>query len=346
MSDLERRYLRLVRICYPAGYRDERGTEIADTYLALSAPGRRWPSAADVIDVAGGGLRQRLRAVGATGIGPGLRLAATPALCTATALAGGWAVLELNPWTTAWFGFELRDTSVSLGAGVWAAWLLAAVVHVVASGRWTRLAIGLALILTVAVVPLAAVIDQFRPPVFVLLAQTCLGLVALGVPGRLPVWLRVLPLTGAAAALPVAAGFAYTTFAYHRGDDSHGYYGWPAGQVLPGAGTALLLVMVLVGVGLAARNDFRGAWALLVLLGPVGMLWLHPLAEELAVGLYGGGPNADRTTLAGSAIVVSAAAAAIVVSAALTARRRIASRDAHPHATARTGDSTKRQPPG
>ncbi|WP_433350661.1 hypothetical protein [Micromonospora sp. CA-111912] len=318
MSDLERRYLRLVRIFYPAGYRNARGTEIVGTYLALSSPDRRWPSVADVTDVAGGGLRPRLRAIGATGIGPGVRLAATLALLTATTLAGGWAMLELNPWTTAWFGFEQHGTSVSLGLGVWAAWLLAAVVHVVTPGRWTRLAIGLALVLTVAVVPLAAVVDRSRPPLFVLLAQVCLGFVALGVPGQPPVWLRLLPVAGAAAALPVAA-----TFARKGGDVLLGYYGWPAGQVLPGAGMALFLVTLLVGVGLAARNDLRGAWALLVLLCPIGMLWLHPVAEELAVSLYGGGPNADWTTLA-TAAIITAVAAAIVMSAALMVQRRVA----------------------
>lgn len=340
MSDLERRYLLLVRIFYPAGYRDERGTEIVGTYLALSSPGRRWPSAADAADLAGGGLRQRLRAVGATGIGPGLRLAAILALPTATALAGGWTMLELNPWTTAWFGFEQHGTSVSLGVGVWVAWLLAAAVHVVAPGRWTRLAIGLALVLTVAVVPLAAVVYPYRPPLFVLLAQACLGLVALGVPRRLPLRLRLLPLAGAAAALPVAA-----TLAHNSGGGFYVYYGWPAGQVLPGAGMALLLVTLLVGVGMAARNDLRGAWALLVLLGPIGMLWLHPLAEELAVALYGGGPNADWTTLAMAAIIV-AVAAAIVVSAALMVQRWVA----FTHATVErcaacgslTSDSAKR----
>ena len=319
MSDLESRYLRLVRLFYPAGYRDERGTEIVGTYLALSSPDRQWPSVADVADLAGGGLRQRLRAVGATGIGPGLRLAAILALSATTALAGGWIMLELNPWTTAWFGFPQHGVFRSVGAGVWAAWLLAAVVHAVAPGRWTRLAIGLALILTVAVAPLAAVVDWSRPPLFVLLAQACLGLVALGVPGRLPLWLRLLPLAGAAAALPIAA-----TLAYDGGDGFSGYYGWPAGQVLPSAGLTLLLVTLLVGVGPAARNDLRGAWALLVLLGPIGMLWLHPLAEEIGVRLYGAGPNADRTTLAAAAIVVSAAAAVIVVTAALLARRRVA----------------------
>jgi hypothetical protein len=105
-------------------------------------------------------------------------------------------------------------------------------------------------------------------------------------------------------------------------------------------------VTLLVGVGLAARNDFRGAWALLVLLGPSGMLWLHPMAEELAVGLYGGGPNADRTTLAAAAIAVSAVAVMIVVSAALMTRRRAASTHATAERCVACGslitDSTKR----
>jgi hypothetical protein len=338
MSDLERRYLRLVRIFYPAGYRNQRGTEIVGTYLALSSSDQRWPSAADAADLAGGGLRQRLRAVGATGIGPGLRLAAILALSTATALAGGWTMVELNPWTTAWFGFEQHGMSVSLGVGVWVAWLLAAVVHVVAPGRRTRLAIGLALVLTVAVVPLAAVVDRSRPPLFVLLAQACLGLVALGIPGRLSLRLRLLPLAGAAAALPVAATLA------HDGGDVIFMYGWPAGHVLPDAGWVLLLVtLLLAGVELVARNDLRGAWALLVLLGPIGMLWLHPLAEELAVGLYGGGPNADRTTLAMAAIIV-AVAAAIVVSVVLMVRRRAAFTHATVERCAACGSLTGNSP--
>ncbi|MEU4422449.1 hypothetical protein AB0F81_17615, partial [Actinoplanes sp. NPDC024001] len=262
-----------------------------------------------------GGLRQRLRAAGATGLGAGLRLAAILALATATALAGGWTMLELSLSTTAWPGFEQRGTAVSLGIGVWAAWLLAAVAHVVAPGRWTRRAIGFALVLTVAVVPLAAVVGHHRPPLFVLLAQACLGLVALGVPGRLSLWLRLLPLAGAAAVLPVAATLSHDDFTY---------YGWPAGRVLPGAGLVLLLAALLAAVGLAARNDLRGAWALLVLLGPIGMLWLHPLAEELAVALYGGGPNADWTTLATAAVMV-AIVAVIAVSAALTFHQRGAS---------------------
>lgn len=316
MSDLERRYLRLVRLCYPAGYRNERGTEIVGTCLALAAPDRRWPSAADVIDLAGGGLRQRVRSAGATGLGPGARLAGTLALSTTTALAGCWAVRETNPSTMAWLGFPQRDPVASLGVGVWAAWLIAAVVHVMAPGRWTRLAIGFALVLTVAVIPLAAVTGLLRPPVFVLLPQACLGLVALGTPRGLPAWPRLLPLAGAAVAAPVAAAFLYG-----GGNVVHGYYGWPAGQVLPFAGVGLLLITLLIGAGLAARADLRGAWALLILLGPIGMLTLHPLASEITVSLYGGGPIPTRTTLAAAAIVVAVVASALVALALLTRHR-------------------------
>ncbi|GAA1654654.1 hypothetical protein [Actinoplanes couchii] len=321
MSDLERRYQRLVRAFYPPGYRDERGTEIVGTYLALSAPGRQWPSIADAADLAGGGLRQRLRAVGAGGIGPGLQLAAILALTAATTLAGGFLLLELNPWAAAWFGpSPVATPSVSHGVWVWAAWLLAAGVHVAAPGRWTRRVIGLTLVLTVAL-PLADVLYPYRPPLFVLVAQACLGLVALGVPAGLSLRVRLLPLAGAVAALPVAVALA-------RGgntmtpDAYHGYYGWPAGQVLPAAGVLLLLAALVVTMVLAARDDLRGVWALLVLLGPIGMMWLHPLAEELAVVMYGGGPNVDIRTLVTAASIVTATAVTVTM-LALTIQRRV-----------------------
>lgn len=304
MSDLERRYRRWVRAFYPA----DRSDEIVGTYLAISPPDRRRPSIADLADVVAGGLGNRLRA---TGIGPGLQLAAPLALFTATMLAGAWIVFEVNPWRGAWLGFERFGMSVTLGTWVWAAWLLAAVMHVLSPGRWTRRAIGLALVLTVAVVPAAAVLNgsAFRPPLFVLLAQVCLGLVSLAVPGRLPLWMRALPLYAAAAALPFAA------IAAHDGADGFRGYGWPAADVLPAAGVALLLAALFV----AARHGVRGVWALLVLLGPIGMMWLHPLAENLAVTMYGGGPNADWTTLALVALIVTGAMV-LLLSAAVTTR--------------------------
>jgi hypothetical protein len=317
MTGLERRYLRLVRLFYPAGYRHERGTEIVDTYLALAAPERRWPSAADVVDVAGGGLREWLRATGATGAAAGIRLAGALALLTTTALAAGWTPLEV----VSLVGVFGRGPFFSLGVVVWAAWLLAAVVHVAAPGRWTRLAIGVALALTVAVVPLAAVTGLSRPPLYVLLPQAALGLAALGVAGRLPVWLRLLPLAGAAAVLPAMANFL------DGGGPLH-YYAPAYARILPAVGVTLLLVTLLLGVGLALRNDFRGAWATLVLLGPIGMLSLYPLAGALAVRPDGGGPNATSSTLFAAAIIMTAIVVAVVApTLALlvrTARKRVA----------------------
>ncbi|HET9517061.1 MAG TPA: hypothetical protein VFO77_04985 [Actinoplanes sp.] len=319
MNPLERRYLRLVRLCYPAGYRDERGTEIVGTYLALSSPQRRWPSPADVADLAAAGLRQHLRAGRATDIGAGLQLAAVLALATATALAAGWTMLELNPWRMAWLGFEQHGAAVSPGIAVWAAWLLPAAVQAMAPGRWTRLTIGLALTITVAVVPVAAALHQQRPPVFVLLAQVCLGLVALGLPGRPPRWQRLLPFTPAAVALLGAV-----VVARYGGD---GYYGWPAGHVLPGAGAALLVLTLLVAVRLVARNDLRGGWALLALLGPIGVLCAHPLAAQLAVAWYGYGPNADTAMLTAAVTIVMVTVATAVL-VALVVRRRLGTRAA------------------
>jgi hypothetical protein len=329
MSELERRYTRLVRWCYPAGYRRRRGTEIVDTYLALAAPDRRRPSVADVIDLALGGLRERQRAIGATGIGPGIGLAGTLALLATTALAAGWTPLEAGPLVAA-FG---PDPFFSLGVAVWAAWLLAAVVHAAAPGRWTRLAIGAALAVTVAVVPLAAVTGLFRPPLFVLVPQAALGLVALGAPGRPPVWLRLLPLAVAAAALPAAANFRYSSGPFYESGPLYYYYDPVSGQALSIAGVTLLLVMLLLGGGLALRNDVRGAWATLVLLGPIGTLWLHPLAGELAVRRYGGGPTPTWSTLVTAAIIVAAIVAAVVAPALALLVRTAGKRAAGNHAS-------------
>ena len=318
MSDLERRYQRLVRLFYPAAYRRERGTEIVGTYLDLAAPERRWPSAADVSDLAGGGVRQRLRAAGATGLGPGVRLAGTPALLTATALAGCWFAAALAE-RVAGHGAPGRPF-VSVSEVVWAAWLLAAVVHAVAPGRWGRAAIGAALASTVAAVPLAAALGTYRPPLFVLLPQLALGLVALGVPGRAPVWQRLVPPAGAPAALPLLA-------LVRSGETGGvlGYWGWTTGELLAAVGVLLLLGTMLLGVGLAARGDFRGAWALLVLLGPIGMLSIWPLAGDLAAYVYDGGPNPDWPTMAAVAIAVAVVATA-AVPLVLTVRDRLARR--------------------
>ncbi|MER7332072.1 MULTISPECIES: hypothetical protein [unclassified Micromonospora] len=303
MNGLERRYHRLLR-AYPAEYRRARGAEIVGTYLDLAGPGRRWPSPADAADLLRGGMRQRLRAAGAADLIPGVRLAAVLAFLTATALAAVWSVLELDPPMAQW-GVPSAGPFVSLGIGVWAAWLLAAAVHAVAPGRWTRWAVAIAVLFTVAVVPVAALAGLPRPPLFVLLPQVGLGLVALGLPERLPALLRAAPLLAIGS-----AGLAGVNLLAQY-DFYISYYGWTASQILPGAAVVLLVVVLLLGAGLALRADHRGGWALLVLLTPVGLLFLHPLAGAVD-GSARGAPNPGWAALAATAVVVGLAGPALL----------------------------------
>jgi hypothetical protein len=125
---------------------------------------------------------------------------------------------------------------------------------------------------------------------------------------------------GAAAALSATANFLNDV-------DPIYYYDSINAQVLPAAGTMLLLATLLLGVGLALRNDFRGGWAMLVLLGPIGMLSLHPLAGALAVRWYGGGPTPTWSTLVIAAIIIAAIVAVVAPTLALLAlmaRKRVA----------------------
>ncbi|MFG3698427.1 hypothetical protein ACGF5C_11010 [Micromonospora sp. NPDC047620] len=313
MTDLERRYLRLL-LAYPADYRRTRGAEIVGTYLDLAGPGRRWPSPADAADLLRGGLRQRLRAAGAAGLIPGVRLAAVLAFLTATALAAVWSVLELDPPMAEW-GVPSAGPFVSLGIGVWAAWLLAAAVHVLVPGPWTRRAVTLALLLTVAVVPVAALAGLPRPPLFVLLPQVGLGLVALGLPERPPMPVRAAPLLAVAA-----AGLAGVNLLASY-DFYISYYGRTASQILPGAAVVLLVVVVLLGTGLALRADHRGGWALLVLLTPVGLLSVHPLAGAVDGNLRGA-PTPGWAALAATAVVVGLAGPALLP-LAIALRKRV-----------------------
>ncbi|MET8354989.1 MULTISPECIES: hypothetical protein [unclassified Micromonospora] len=318
MNDLERRYLRLLRI-YPADYRRARGAEIVGTYLDLAAPGRRWPSPADAADVLRGGLRQRVRAAGAADLVPGVRLAAVLALLAATSLAGVWAVLELRPAPPG-FGEPAAGPFVSLGIMAWTAWLLAAVVHALTPGRWTRRAITLAVLLTVALVPAAALTGLPRPPLFVLLPQVALGLVALGASDGLPAPLRAVPLVAAGAASLAGTNLLPPdVFA-------SSYYTWTVVPVLPSAAVAVLAVVVLLGAGLVLRRDHRGGWAGLILLTPVGLLALQPLA-----GAADGLPS--RLVPSWAALAATAVLVALVGPALLPLALALRARLARPRAS-------------
>ncbi|MFE9657779.1 hypothetical protein [Micromonospora sp. NPDC006431] len=311
VTGLERRYARWTALFYPANYRRERGSELMDTYLSLAAPGRKRPSPADIADVAAGGLQQHLRI--AQGLGPGFRLAGLLALMTATVFATGSMVFEVLAPRQPWFSHV--GPFQSLAAAAWAAWLLAAVVHVAASGRWLRWTVGLAVLVTAGIVPAATLTGLPRPPLAVLLPQIVLGVVALGVAGRHPWWVRLMPIAATAATLPVAIDTA-PDLTYYTG------YFDLSRSALPAAAVTLLIGALLLALGLAARRDYRSAWAMLILLTPIGMLAVNPLGAVFDDS----GPG--RAVIpAWSAMVVASVLVAVIgpmlVLLALVARGRL-----------------------
>ncbi|MBQ1014014.1 hypothetical protein KBX53_24320 [Micromonospora sp. M51] len=309
MNDLERRYLRLLR-AYPAEYRRARGAEIVGTYLDLAASDQRWPTPADAADLVRGGLRQRLRAVGVTGLVAGVRLAALLSLVTASALAGVWGAAEQHPPPAEW-GVPHVGPFVSLGVVAWAAWLLVAVVTAVAPSRVARLSITVALLLTLALPPVAAVLDAPRPPLFVLLPQVVLGLLGLALPDRLPTAIRLTPLLSALLTL-VATELLVGL------DAVDSYYGITMTIFLPSVGGLLLVVGALLATGLAAGGDTRGGWALVTLLTPAGFLTVPGLADSLN-SAHGG---VTFTDLAASAVAVAVVGPAVLLLTVLVRARR------------------------
>lgn len=311
MTDLERRYARWTALFYPADYQRTRGSELVDTYLSLAAPNRRRPSSADIADLAAGGLRQHLRT--ALGLGGGLRLAGLLALTTTSAFASGWAIFEvLAPMA---FRSRYAGPFMSLGAAVWTVWLLTAVVYVAAPGRWFHRLAVLAVLVTAGVVPAAMLTGIPRPPLIVLVPQLVLGIVAVGADTRHRRWVRLTPLAAAALTMPV-------TVAAELRLNFYGDYYLPAVTTLPAAGATLLIGVMLLALGLAARRDHRGVWALLILLMPIGMLALNPLGAMLEDTGSGRPQVPVWSSMATVAVLVAVAGSALLVLALAVSGRR------------------------
>jgi hypothetical protein len=327
MTELERRYARWTALFYPADDRRKRGSELVDTYLALAAPGRRRPSPADIADLAAGGLRRRLRT--APGVGVGFRLAGLLALTTTSAFASWWAVLEvLAPVASPRASWSAQTGPfLSLGVAAWALWLLAAVVHAVAPGRWFRRVAVLAVLVTAGVLPAAMLTGIFRPPLSVLLPQVVLGVVALGASARYRWWVRLAPLAAAALTVPVAV--ATEPRLGFNGD----YYP-SAVLALPAAAVTLLIGATLLALGLAARHDSRGVWALLILLTPIGILALNPIGAMLDNAGPGRPDVPEWSAMAAAGVLVAVVGPALLLLAlAATGRRSAGGRSLPAEAT-------------
>ncbi|GAA0511294.1 hypothetical protein Ade02nite_45190 [Paractinoplanes deccanensis] len=312
MSTLERRYQRLIRLFYPAGYRREREGEIVGTYLDLAAPDKKRPSWREVADLAAGGVRQHVRATEVTELRPGLRLAGLLAMATATALAAMWALIETAPLSP-----EITrhvphvGPFRALGIGVWGLWLLAAFLFALRP-QWSRPAIGVALIATVAVVPLSAVTEVSRPPLFILLPQFVLGVLALAA-GHMPRVERLIPLAvGAAAAAILRPRIDYALI----------YFSETPRFVMTATGLILLTVALLLAAALGMTGRSRGGWALLLLLGPIGLVTVPELSVAITANLYDEHNATYRGMAATAALVIVTATGLLLVALALHQRLR------------------------
>jgi len=195
------------------------------------------------------------------------------------------------------------------------------VVYLTAPGRWFRCTVGLAVLVTAGVVPVAMLTGWPRPPLSVLLPQVALGVVALGAPRRRPWWVRLVPLAAAAASVPVAAG-TVSVPDFYVGQDRYSRYCWVVATTLPAMAVMLLIGATLLALGLAARRDSRGVWALLILLTPIGTLALNPLGAVLDDA----GPGRPLIPAWHSMVVASVLVAVVgsaLVPLALAARGRL-----------------------
>ena len=290
---LERRYRILLR-AYPRAYRAQRGDEITATYLDLAGPARRWPAPGDVVDALTAGIRERLRANGATGAIAGLRLAAVLALCGSAALAARDLLYSLPPpGGTPWPGLPFGPFA-TIAVIPDAAWVLAGLAAA-ASTRLARALTGVALLLTVSIAPAAALTGHFQPPLTVLIPQFALGLMALALPRERRGLARLAP----ALAAPVVPVLILVRFWFQRPNLTmlllrarpapptgplawRWWFHWYPGVSQPAE--QKLAIALIVGtlaadlVWVARWRDGRGVWAALLLLQPAALLWLVPLA--------------------------------------------------------------------
>jgi hypothetical protein len=206
---------------------------------------------------------------------------------------------------------------LSLGVAAWALWLLAAVVHAVAPGRWFRRAAVLAVLVTAGVLPAAMLTGIFRPPLSVLLPQVVLGVVALGASARYRWWVRLAPLAAAALTVPVAVATEP-----RLGFD--GDYYLAAVSALPAAAVTLLIGATLLALGLAVRHDSRGVWALLILLTPIGILALNPIGAMLDNAGPGRPIVPEWSSMAAAGVLVAVVGPALLLLALAATGRRSA----------------------
>ncbi|BFU43557.1 hypothetical protein [Krasilnikovia sp. MM14-A1004] len=297
-ATLAQAYRRLL-FAYPRRYRMQRERELIDTYLE-AAGDRRRPSVSDAADLFLGGVRQRLRAAGLSGVVDGMPIAAVLTLATAAAISVHFLLsFETATPRSVWH----VGPFTSLAGLVYIGWLLTAVTAAVLPGRPARIAAAGTFGL-LAVVTMLAVL---RPPSaslppFVLLPLLALGALAIAQPMN-PSWpFRLAPVATAVATL---AGIAVTGgphsaqfMPYLECCDGQG----PVASALHRAAVGLLVAALIAAFWYGRRRDPRGAWALLVLATPVVALkamWVYDLEPFRSIAYSTVGSNPVQVGIAG-----------------------------------------------
>jgi hypothetical protein len=276
---LERRYRRLL-IAYPHDYRIQRGDEIVATLLDLAPPTRRTPSLADAIDLLASGMRRRLRTGSIDGLEAGLALAAPFALAIAAGISA-YAWWRVEPVADSVYigGPALLGEFRTLGPLAYAAWLLAAVARSILKPAAGRVVIGGAIAITLLVPVLAPLTTVDRPPLWVLMALSVFGglalagtSVAVGAPG--PSTDERLAVPAGAVAVAVTASAA--VLLWPPTGVGYGYYYQPTiarvGVVVAAGVASVALVAIARALRRKPAQDWLWATALLGL--PAG--WLGP----------------------------------------------------------------------
>ncbi|BCY07450.1 hypothetical protein [Actinoplanes sp. L3-i22] len=284
MSDLTTAYRRLL-VAYPARYRRERGDELVGLYLEMAGDRRR-PRPADAADLIRGGLRERLRVAGLSGLSDGLPAAGVIALAALGAIAVYYLatveVQHLWPYSfNAPIGpFRTPAALAYLGC------LVAVLAYAAFPGRVARAAGAGAVLLLGALLLVRGAIGMpvVTMPAYLLIPLFALSALALGAP-RAPSWpVRLTPLAVTVAAVLVAAAHLPAPLAGESEPvgtiwetSTWGYsfccsYLSPTTLVLHLTALALLAIGVVVALWDASDGRARGAWTLLLLLTPIALM--------------------------------------------------------------------------
>jgi hypothetical protein len=332
---LARRYERLL-LAYPAGYRRRRSAEILGTLLDSARPGQRRPALADAADLVRGGLRARFGQHRVPGLDAGLVVAGPLALGLAAGLSAFlWLVCEPVPHPLDYWQAWQHPTFgpfFTLGPVCFAGWLLAAAGRVALPHRGARALTWLALAVTLALLPAAALTGYARPALWSTGALTLLGVVALAGTGR-PAppaeRLGVLAASLAAAAVPTLDVYlGWQQVLTQRWPTETAW--WTYRSVGP-HGAAILMSVALVvlaagGAGYALlAHRWHGVAATVVLLPATGWLVLLPGTGNL---IGGGDLRADQPMSLDSAVYYLAALTSAVALVAWLLRQRRALVDA------------------